>query len=104
MLRCFRISTAAEWNGGGNRSDGTYDMMYACSKNLPGPYKPRRVAVPHARHGALFQDKSGRWNAALFGNDRTAPFRAMPGFVPVETMDRGDDLVIRPAQASLAQK
>ena len=91
------VLTAAEWNGGGNRSDGTYDMMYSCSKNLLGPYRPRRVAVPHAGHGILFKDKSGRWNAALFGNDRTAPFRAMPGFVPVETRDMGDDLLIFPA-------
>ncbi len=92
------VLTAAEWNGGSNRADGTYDMMYSCSKSLLGPYQPRRVAVPHAGHGALFRDKSGRWNAALFGNDRTAPFRAMPGFVPVETSDTGDDLLIRPAQ------
>ena len=92
------VLTAAEWNGGGNRSDGTYDMMYSCAKNLLGPYKSRRVAVPHAGHGALFPDKAGRWNAGLFGNDRTAPFRAMPGFVPVEARDTGDDLLIRPAQ------
>jgi len=91
------VLTAAEWNGGANRSDGTYDMMYSCSKNLLGPYKPRRVAVPHAGHGVLFKDRSGRWNAALFGNDRTAPFRAMPGFVPVEIRDTGDDLIILPA-------
>jgi hypothetical protein len=71
-------------------------MMYSCAKGLNGPWKPRRVAVPHAGHGALFKDKSGRWLASLFGNDRTAPFRAMPGFVPVETRDSGDDLVIRP--------
>jgi beta-xylosidase len=90
------VLTAAEWNGGGNRSDGTYDMMYSCSTNLLGPYHPRRVAVPHAGHGALFKDRDGRWNASLFGNDRTAPFRAMPGFVPVEIHDSGDDLRINP--------
>ncbi len=94
------VLTAAEWNGGANRSDGTYDMMYSCSKSLLGPYQPRRVAVSHAGHGALFKDKSGRWNAALFGNDRTAPFRAMPGFVPVEVRDTGADLLIFPAHDS----
>jgi len=95
-IGAWYVLTAAEWNGGGNRSDGTYDMMYSCAKSLAGPWKPRRVAVPHAGHGALFKDKSGRWLASFFGNDRTAPFRAMPGFVPVETQDTGDDLVIRP--------
>jgi len=96
------VLTAAEWNGGPNRADGTYDMMYSCAKNLLGPYRPRRVAVPHAGHGVLFRDKAGRWNAALFGNDRTAPFRAMPGFVPVEITDTADDLIIRPAQTDNA--
>ena len=91
------VLTAAEWNGGGNHTDGTYDMMYSCARRLDGPWKPRRVAVPHAGHGALFKDKAGRWNASFFGNDRTAPFRAAPGFVPVQTRDTGDDLIISPA-------
>jgi beta-xylosidase len=91
------VLTAAEWNGGGNRTDGTYDMMYSCARKLDGPWKPRRVAVPHAGHGVLFMDKSGRWNASFFGNDRTAPFRAMPGYVPVEARDTGDDLIISPS-------
>jgi beta-xylosidase len=90
------VLTCAEWNGGGNHADGTYDMMYACSKSLGGPWKPRRVAVPHAGHGALFKDTSGRWLASFFGNDRTAPWRAMPGYVPVALRDTGDDLVIKP--------
>jgi beta-xylosidase len=89
------VLTAAEWNGGGNRSDGTYDMMYSCATNLSGPWRPRRVAVPHAGHGALFRDKAGRWHASFFGNDRTAPFRAMPGVVPVDLEAEKDDLVIR---------
>ena len=90
------ILTAAEWNGGGNRSDGTYDMMYSCATSLSGPWRPRRVAVPHAGHGALFRDKAGRWHASFFGNDRTAPFRAMPGFVPIEMEAGRDDVIIRP--------
>jgi hypothetical protein len=95
-IGAWYVFTCAEWNGGGNHSDGTYDMMYSCSKSLAGPWKPRRVAVPHAGHGVLFKDASGRWQASFFGNDRTAPWRAMPGFVPIETRDTGDDLVIRP--------
>lgn len=90
------VLTCAEWNGGGNHADGTYDMMYSCSRSLAGPWKNRRVAVPHAGHGVLFKDKSGAWLASFFGNDRTAPFRAMPGYVPVDTKDTGDDLVIGP--------
>lgn len=90
------VLTCAEWNGGSNRADGTYDMMYSVSKSLHGPWTPRRVAVPHAGHGALLRDKSGRWLASFFGNDRTAPHRAMPGYVPVEIRDIGTDLIIVP--------
>jgi beta-xylosidase len=95
-IGAWYVLTCAEWNGGGNHADGTYDMMYSCSKSLDGPWKPRRVAVPHAGHGALAKDKSGRWLATFFGNDRTSPFRAMPGYVVVETKDTGDDLAIHP--------
>ena len=95
-IGAWYVLTCAEWNGGGNHVDGTYDMMYTCGKSLTGPWKPRRVAVPHAGHGALFKDKSGRWQASFFGNDRTSPLRAMPGYVPVELRDTGDDLIIAP--------
>ena len=95
-IGAWYVLTCAEWNGGGNHVDGTDDMMYSCARSLDGPWKPRRVAVPHAGHGVLFKDKGGRWLASFFGNDRTAPFRAMPGYVKVETQDTGDDLVISP--------
>lgn len=98
-IGAWYVLTCAEWNGGGNHVDGTYDMMYSCAKSLDGPWKPRRVAVPHAGHGALCRDKSGRWLATFFGNDRTAPLRAMPGYVPVELRDTGDDLFIGPKTA-----
>ncbi len=90
------VLSAAEWNGGGNRQDGTYDMMYAVSKNLAGPYTRRRVGVWHGGHSTMFQDGNGAWYLAFFGNDRTAPFRAMPGVAPLEIRDTGDDLIIRP--------
>lgn len=94
------VVLAAEWNGGGNRQDGTYDMMYAVSRKLAGPYSRRRVGVPHGGHSTLFQDQAGRWHLAFFGNDRTAPFRAMPGVVPLEIRDTGEDLQIRPAYSA----
>ncbi len=98
-IGAWYVLTCAEWNGGGNHVDGTYDMMYSCARSLTGPWKPRRVAVPHAGHGALFRDKSGRWLASFFGNDRTSPLRAMPGYVPVELHETSDDLVIGPQKS-----
>ena len=89
------VLVAAEWNGGLLREEGTYDMMYAVSKKLTGPYSRRRVGVPHAGHSTLFQDENGAWYLSFFGNDRTAPFRASAGVAPLEMTDTGDDLVIR---------
>ncbi len=94
------VVLAAEWNGGSNQADGSYDMMYAISKKITGPYTARRAGVPHGGHSTLFQDGGGKWNLAFFGNDRTAPFRAMPGVVPLSIEDTGADLIIRP-EASL---
>lgn len=92
----WHVVLAAEWNGGTNREDGTYDMMYAISRSLEGPYTRRRVGVPHGGHSALFQDSAGNWHLSFFGNDRTAPFRAMPGIVALDIRDTGDDLIIKP--------
>lgn len=58
--------------------------------------KEIRVVVPHAGHSTLFQTIDGRWHVAFFGNDRTAPFRAMPGVLALDIKDTGDDLLIAP--------
>ncbi len=61
---------------------------------------PLPVSVRRGRSAGPADDqrhRDGRWHAAMFGNDRTAPFRAMPGFVPVNLVDSGDDLIIEPA-------
>ena len=81
------VVLAAEWNGGTNRNDGTYDMMYAVSQKIGGPYSRRKVGVPHGGHSTLFEDAQGIWHLAFFGNDRFAPFRAMPGVVALDTSD-----------------
>lgn len=95
-IGAWYVLSASEWNGGGNRDNGTYDMMYAVSKKLEGPYSRRRVAVPHGGHETMFQDGAGRWYVAIFGNDRTAPFRALPGVVPMEVQESSSDLILRP--------
>ncbi|MGA2147324.1 MAG: family 43 glycosylhydrolase [Bryobacteraceae bacterium] len=89
------VLTAAEWNGGSNHDDGTYDMMYAVSKSLLGPYSHRRAGVPHGGHSTMFQDAAGNWYLAFFGNDRTAPFRASAGVAPLEIRDTASDLTIQ---------
>ncbi len=72
----------AEWHGD-FRIDGSYDMMYSVADHLMGPYSPRRLLVPHGGHGCLFWGHDGVLRYALFGNDRTAPFRRRLGIGPV---------------------
>lgn len=89
------VLAAAEWNGD-TRYQGSYDLMYAVSKNIWGPYNKRRVGIPHAGHSSFFQDQTGRWYATMFGNDRTAPFRVSAGMIPLDVTETGEDLVIAP--------
>lgn len=78
---------------------GKNGLLKSASGKAEGPYEP---AFPGNRDvdqpidSSLFRDTSGRWLATFFGNDRTAPFRAMPGYVPVDTRESGNDLVIEP--------
>ena len=67
-------------------------MMYGLSDNLWGPYTTAAIAVPHAGHGTVFQDKNGNWWTTMFGNDKTSPWRMHFGLVPLEI---GDDYYIR---------
>src|ERR1035441_10470055 len=39
------VVAAAEWNGD-MRYQGSYDLMYAISKNILGPYTKRRFGIP----------------------------------------------------------
>lgn len=78
--------TGAEWNGP-LRTQGTYDMMYASSKTLMGPYSQRRIGAPHGGHGTPFRDKEGRYWYTMFGNDVTAPWRMHFGLVPIDIGD-----------------
>jgi uncharacterized protein Usg len=91
------ILVAAEWNGD-RRVEGTYDMMYAVSDSLYGPYSSRRTAVPHGGHGTMFINKEGRLMSTLFGNDRSAPFRTRLGIVTLNVQPDGDGLLIQPVK------
>jgi beta-xylosidase len=89
------VIAKAEWNGD-MRYQGSYDLMYAVSKNIWGPYTRRRFGVPHAGHSSFFQDRTGRWYATMFGNDRTAPFRTSAGMIPLDVINTSEDLIIQP--------
>ncbi len=77
------ILFGAEWNGP-LRLEGTYDMMYGVSDNILGPYTSAKVAVPHAGHGTVFQDKNKKWWTTMFGNDSSSPWRMHFGLIELE--------------------
>ncbi len=78
----------------GRMSGAKEDVFVAVAKDIYGPYSQRRLAVPHAGHGTAFRDLQGQ--CTLFGADRTAPFRARPGLVPLQIEEIEGDLVIKP--------
>ncbi len=77
---------------------GTYDFMYCYADKPLGPYSPPRLAVPHGGASSVFKDKAGNWWATMFGSDRTAPFGARLGLVPLSVEARDGDLVIEPME------
>lgn len=62
---------------------GEYNTYVATATSLSGPWSERYLAVPHAGHANFFRDKQGRMWSTFFGNDRTAPFNAKPGVIPM---------------------
>ena len=85
---------AARWQGN-DPAYATYDLKYALSQDILGPYSSPNLAVPHGGHSTLFLGKDNRWRATLFGHDKTAPFRNRFGLVDLEI---GDSLTIRPKE------
>ena len=83
---------AAQWQGN-DPAYATYDLKYALSQDILGPYSSPNLAVPHGGHSTLFLGKDNRWRATFFGHDKTAPFRNRFGLVDLEI---SDDLTIHP--------
>ncbi|MCX7011227.1 MAG: family 43 glycosylhydrolase [Candidatus Sumerlaeota bacterium] len=83
---------------------GANDTYVASSGNLYRSYGRRYIGFPHAGHSSLFQDRAGRWYATMFGNDRTAPFRTSAGMMPLEVVDTGEDLILKPAWPDAATR
>jgi beta-xylosidase len=88
------VMGAAQWHGD-TGADGTYDLMVSAAKSIYGPYNPRRLLVPHGGHGTIFKDLQGQWQCTFFGRDRTAPFRARPGLIPLDIEEIKGDLLIK---------
>jgi beta-xylosidase len=68
---------------------GEYHCFTASSDTIYGPYTDRYVSVPHGGHNNFFADKNGRWWSTFFGNDLQAPFKELPGVVPMRFDERG---------------
>lgn len=53
----------------GYEPTNTYDLYYAISSELKGPYGKRRMAIKNAGHGNLFQGPNGKWWSTAFDHD-----------------------------------
>lgn len=73
-----------------------HDTFAAVSDSLFGPYRRRRILVPHGGAAGLFQDESERWNAVYAGHpeDAYALCQNRAAIVPL-FWDRGLDIPYR---------
>ena len=72
------------YHGAVDDYEGRYSSCVARSDNIWGPYDHWQETVPCGGGTNFFQDKSGDWWCAFFGNDEQAPWREKPGAVRVE--------------------
>ncbi len=81
----------------GYEPTNTYDLYYAVSDKLYGPYGKRRMALKNAGHGNLFKGPDGKWWSTAFDHEfihPENPKRWNVWLVPVEIVDTGDDILI----------
>lgn len=74
----------------------SYDLYYAVSDNIYGPYGKRRKLATNAGHGNLFRDKTGKWWITAFDHefyDKKTMEKWSLWLVPVEVKLKGDDVV-----------
>ncbi len=75
------ILTASDHTGDHN---GTYDLMYAISDKIEGPYSERRFAAGHAGHATLFHGTNGKLYATIFGSDSHSPIHQQLGIIEID--------------------
>ena len=75
----------------GYEPTNTYDLYYAVSKNLKGPYGKRRMAIKNAGHGNLFKDKEGRWWSTAFDHEYMNQWSLW--LVPINVQETSDDVL-----------
>ena len=81
----------------GYEPTNTYDLYYAISDNLYGPYGKRRMALKNAGHGNLFKGPGGKWWSTAFDHEYIHPDnprRWNVWLVPVDITDTGSDIII----------
>ncbi len=83
---------------------GRYSSVAAVSDSIYGPYKNWHEAVPCGGGTNYFQDKSGNWFDAFFGNDPQAPWREKPGIVKISFDGDGKIIVAKDQPDFIMQK
>jgi len=75
------ILTASDHTGDHN---GTYDLMYAISDKVEGPYSERRFAAGHLGHATLFLGIDGKLYSTMFGSDSHSPIHQQLGIIEID--------------------
>lgn len=81
----------------GYEPTNTYDLYYAVSKDLKGPYGKRRMMIKNAGHGNLFQDHNGNWWSTAFDHPyiyEGNPKRWNCWLVPIDIEVTEDDVLV----------
>ncbi len=91
---------------------GTYNLYYATSDNLTGPYSERRLAGYCLGHGTIFKDETGQWWCTAFrnGGDKiTEKNKALTinpmglTLVPMEVTSTNGDIFFKPLDERYAK-
>ena len=82
----------------GYESSDTYDLYYAVSNNIMGPYDRRRMLIKNAGHGNLFQGPNDKWWSTAFDHEYTTSIdkknRWSLWLIPIDITVTTDDVVI----------
>jgi beta-xylosidase len=71
-----------------------HDTFVATADHVYGPYRNRRLMIPHGGQTTVFQDTAGQWYGTFSGNDPFAVLRDRPGLVPL-AMDAATGHIVK---------
>ncbi|KMT65283.1 family 43 glycosylhydrolase [Catenovulum maritimum] len=82
----------------GYEPSDSYDLFYAVSNNLKGPYGKRRMMIKNAGHGNIFKGPNGKWWSTAFDHEYTTKFDQKNKWslwlVPIDIKETEKDIIV----------